>query len=50
MLPFAKDWAAFRKRRRQFAVLDRLTDEQLKDIGIPRNRIRETVLEVIDGK
>lgn len=38
-MPFSRDWSRTRKIRSQCAILEGLSDRQLKDIGIRRQNI-----------
>ncbi|MEM9108126.1 MAG: DUF1127 domain-containing protein [Pseudomonadota bacterium] len=44
--PFSSDWARTRKIRSQCAILEGLSDRQLKDIGIRRQNIQNVSEEI----
>ena len=47
LTPFSRDWSRTRKIRSQCAILEGLTDPQLKDIGVRRQNILSVSREIV---
>ena len=50
MTSFASNWAKAYRISQECAQLERLSDHQLRDIGVPRASIRKVVSRAVTGQ